>query len=122
MKLEVFGAGHPNDADANGFWAWAIGELTSLVGHHDSSLSLREAQDMAGRGTGSIRLLLYAYRRVSQLLCPSFRTILQSLGADVGLRWHEKLSPRQPKRLARSESLPVAAWQMLQARISQLED
>eukprot|EP00435_Cladocopium_sp_Y103_P059122 s9_g21.t1 len=47
--------GKPNDADANNFWGWAISEMTTL------------AQEMAGqRGTGSIRLLLYAYRMILQ--------------------------------------------------------
>jgi len=45
------GAGSPSDSEANSFWGWALSELTTL------------AQEMAGnRGTGSIRLLLYAYR------------------------------------------------------------
>eukprot|EP00434_Breviolum_minutum_P022520 symbB.v1.2.019869.t2/scaffold1647.1/size107771/5 len=50
--------GSPNDADANSFWGWALTEITTL------------AQEMAGqRGTGSIRLLLYAYRTILQSIC-----------------------------------------------------
>ncbi|OLP84330.1 Rhomboid-like protease 3 [Symbiodinium microadriaticum] len=79
------GAGSPSDSEANSFWGWALSELTTL------------AQEMAGnRGTGSIRLLLYAYR-----------TLLHNLARPVSAAEYARDEPSELQEDCLSEAADV---------------
>eukprot|EP00931_Biecheleriopsis_adriatica_P059142 TRINITY_DN35341_c0_g1_i1.p1 TRINITY_DN35341_c0_g1~~TRINITY_DN35341_c0_g1_i1.p1 ORF type:complete len:1704 (-),score=334.25 TRINITY_DN35341_c0_g1_i1:44-5104(-) len=100
-SVEEKDRGGPSDSEANTFWAWALGELSTLA-HEVSS----------ARGSESSQLLLYAYR-----------TLLGGLGQqqsseeyarEPGEDWEEPAAASQRSaagtgELARSRSFVVPA-------------